>query len=266
MKTKTMTLAAMIAAGLCAGTAIATPATRTSPTGGALPSGVTEIGGIVLDLKGANGTRIVAQLAASSLYRGFADAPENGPPAGSAAGNPLLIGTQTGFTAATIDALGGGLQSASVRFTLYDGDSAPGDFDSGLDNTLTVNGVDFGLWSAVSTQETSSDGLTAFSSTTGFGDNILSTGFFTSTDAIGLASLFSSLSGGSVAYGLVDLDPFDNFYDFTQGLDGGLIDVGTGPIVTPDVPEPASWAMMLVGFGAIGGALRARRKVAVSFG
>jgi hypothetical protein len=32
------------------------------------------------------------------------------------------------------------------------------------------------------------------------------------------------------------------------------------------LPEPASWAMMLGGFGAIGGAMRARRRVAVSFG
>jgi hypothetical protein len=28
------------------------------------------------------------------------------------------------------------------------------------------------------------------------------------------------------------------------------------------VPEPATWAMMLIGFGAIGGALRRRQKVA----
>lgn len=32
------------------------------------------------------------------------------------------------------------------------------------------------------------------------------------------------------------------------------------------VPEPASWALMLVGFGAVGGAMRARRRMAVSFG
>lgn len=32
------------------------------------------------------------------------------------------------------------------------------------------------------------------------------------------------------------------------------------------VPEPASWAMMLGGFGIVGGAMRARRKTAVSFG
>lgn len=34
----------------------------------------------------------------------------------------------------------------------------------------------------------------------------------------------------------------------------------------PRVPEPASWAMMLLGFGAIGAAMRGRRKVAVLFG
>ena len=32
------------------------------------------------------------------------------------------------------------------------------------------------------------------------------------------------------------------------------------------VPEPASWALMLSGFGAIGGAMRSRRKASVSFG
>ena len=37
-------------------------------------------------------------------------------------------------------------------------------------------------------------------------------------------------------------------------------------IGTPTVPEPASWALMLGGFGAIGGALRSRRRTAVRFG
>jgi hypothetical protein len=37
-----------------------------------------------------------------------------------------------------------------------------------------------------------------------------------------------------------------------------------GLVATP-APEPASWAMMLVGFGAVGGALRARRRTAVAF-
>jgi len=34
----------------------------------------------------------------------------------------------------------------------------------------------------------------------------------------------------------------------------------------PAVPEPASWALMLGGFGMVGGALRARRRSIVSFG
>jgi hypothetical protein len=37
------------------------------------------------------------------------------------------------------------------------------------------------------------------------------------------------------------------------------------PPPPPTVPEPASWALMLVGFGAIGGTLRARRR-SVRFG
>jgi hypothetical protein len=34
---------------------------------------------------------------------------------------------------------------------------------------------------------------------------------------------------------------------------------------TPSVPEPASWAMMVGGFGVVGGALRGRRKATISF-
>ncbi len=41
---------------------------------------------------------------------------------------------------------------------------------------------------------------------------------------------------------------------------------GDGSGGTSAAPEPASWAMMLVGFGAVGGAMRSRRKAAISFG
>jgi hypothetical protein len=37
-------------------------------------------------------------------------------------------------------------------------------------------------------------------------------------------------------------------------------------VTTGDVPEPATWAMMLGGFGAVGGLMRGRRRVAASFG
>ena len=36
-------------------------------------------------------------------------------------------------------------------------------------------------------------------------------------------------------------------------------------VTTAAVPEPASWALMLLGFGGTGAAMRSRRKVAVSF-
>lgn len=39
----------------------------------------------------------------------------------------------------------------------------------------------------------------------------------------------------------------------------------TGPAPSP-APEPASWALMLGGFGTIGGVIRARRRATVSFG
>ncbi len=37
------------------------------------------------------------------------------------------------------------------------------------------------------------------------------------------------------------------------------------PLVVGSVPEPASWAMMVGGFGALGFALRGRKKPAVTF-
>lgn len=248
---------ALASAALLVSTGAAAQQTTTSPTGGALPAGVTNVGGIVLDLQGTTGARVVTQLSASSLYAGFADA------------NPLTIGTQTGFDATVLAALGG-LTAVSVRVTLEDGDSAPGDFDDGNDNTLLLDGIDFGLWSAPTTYQTNSTGTMVLSTGTGFGDGILSTGFFSSTDAGKLAALFAALGDGSVVFGLQDVDPFDNFFDFTQGVDGGLINVGTGPIITPPsaaVPEPTTWAMMMIGFGAVGGSLRRRRKanVKVSF-
>lgn len=252
----------VLTALLLATPALATPGTVTSPTGGALPAGVTQIGGVVVDLKGANGTRVVSQLAASQLYRGFADSSQN-PVAGVASGNPLLFGTQTGFSPAVIAALGGGLSALSVRITLYDGDTAGGNFDFNK-NLFYVNGTQLGNWSNVNTLETNADGTGILSSGTGFGDNMLSTGFFSSTNAVSLASIFSSMSStNALAFTLSDSTPFDNFYDFTRGVNGGLINVGQGPVITPTnpaVPEPATWMMMILGMGAVGFAMRRQKQ------
>jgi hypothetical protein len=259
---RTLGATAFVAFALAAAPAAnATPETETSPTGGALPSGVTKVGGLVVDLKGANGARVVSQLAASQMYEGYSNSVYSAPP-GTAAGNPLLFGTQSGFSSAVLSALGGGITSASFRITLYDGDTAPGNFDYNQ-NTFSVNNILVGNWSDVTTYRTDNSGATLISTNNGFGDNVLATGFFTLTDAGKLADLYTSLvNTGALAFTLADSDPGDNYFDFTQGVDGGLINVGQGPVVTPPtgaVPEPATWAMMILGFGMVGGLLRRRR-------
>jgi hypothetical protein len=56
----------------------------------------------------------------------------------------------------------------------------------------------------------------------------------------------------------------DSIYD--SGLAFAGVTVGGVTVPTGGVPEPASWMLMLGGFGAVGGAMRSRRKAAVSFG
>ncbi len=68
------------------------------------------------------------------------------------------------------------------------------------------------------------------------------------------------------------------FFRFDAGnLVGGLNKIGfnrgglsnarlysTGTFVSPPVPEPATWGMMLLGFGIVGSALRRRRTLAIA--
>ncbi len=66
--------------------------------------------------------------------------------------------------------------------------------------------------------------------------------------------------------------PLTNFAGYSEYIDDGSIFVsfagggvypgGQQVTVGSIVPEPATWAMMLIGFGALGAAVRARRKLA----
>ncbi len=194
-----------------------------------MPAGVTEIGGLVLDIVGISGVRVVAQIAASTLFTGYYD---GGSPAGYN-GNPGTIGVQPGFTADALAALGGGIAQLAVRLTLYDGDTGPGDFDVNQ-NVMLVNGVAVGDFSDVATQITSDDGAVLFANAQGFPDNELATGWLLVEDAAALGAIHQSLTTrASVTIALDDADPYDNFFDFTRGIDGSLIDVGSPPNISP---------------------------------
>lgn len=64
-----------------------------------------------------------------------------------------------------------------------------------------------------------------------------------------------SLGAGSHSFVLFYADRQESQAQLSFSLPANII-------VTPGVPEPATWAMMLMGFGAIGGALRRRKTVA----
>lgn len=75
-------------------------------------------------------------------------------------------------------------------------------------------------------------------------------------DFSGASAKFGPISGsGLLRYGF-------GYGWHTQGF--GNFVLNSGSVQVTDVPEPASWAMMLVGFGAIGAMVR-RRKVSVSY-
>ncbi len=238
-----MKITRLLAAALVAGTpALAHAQLTNSPAGGTLPGGISVVGGVVADLVGLNNRRVVSQLSASSLFTGFATS------------NPQLIGTQTGFGPIVTNALGGGLLRASFRFTLFDGDTGPGNFDFN-ENFLLVNGVTVGNWSNVVTQQTTATGTLIGGTQMGFENSQLHTGFFDVTNAGQLSGIFSGMTTNqSLVFALSDVDPFDNFYDFKQGIDQGLINVGQPPSV---VPEPSTYVLMAAGMA---GLLYARRK------
>jgi PEP-CTERM motif len=220
--------------------AAATPLTETSPLGVQIASGVSKVGGIVIDLQGSNGAHVFAQAAASSLFNGTQTVTN------------LTIGSITGFTPTVVTALGGGLSGAAIRITLEDGDSESGGFNFN-ESTVEVDGISFGGVSTVNVERTNALGTTTISSGVGFRNNVLDTGWLTLSSG-NLGALYSALADGGLTFVWTDSGLDSNVLDFTQGVDASLINVGTGPVVTPPtggtVPVPGSLA--LLGLGLFG--------------
>lgn len=78
-----------------------------------------------------------------------------------------------------------------------------------------------------------------------------------------LSQLFTQAQGLGLSY-LIGTQSLENGQWPNQGSGSGFLGVSDIGTIAHGVPEPASWAMMLGGFGLVGGALR-RRRVAVSF-
>lgn len=97
--------------------------TQVSPGIGALPEQFSPMGGCIVDLVGVNDARFTAQISASRMFQGWVGS--LGP--NQAAPDPTRAWTRIAteqFKASDIASrLGGGLQSANIRITLYDGDS-----------------------------------------------------------------------------------------------------------------------------------------------
>ena len=84
-------------------------------------------------------------------------------------------------------------------------------------------------------------------------------GFFQGNTGTGNFSLTFAEVMNSVSF-----DSFVTRFQSISGVSGGTSGIGLGSVVqgnTPiTAPEPATWAMMLIGFFGLGGALRASRR------
>lgn len=167
----------------------------------------------------------------------------------STASAEVFVGDTTGgptwnrpFTMTDLSAIGTDTPYAVDSFTV----SADGSYDflstvSGWDNFLLLYEVSF-------------DPLDQFTNLLALNDDF---------SGIGTSGFSFALSTGVTYLAVTTGYDNDDFGAYTLEVTGpGDVIPGDGG---PSVPEPASWAMMLAGMGAIGYAMRHRRSVNVSF-
>ncbi len=137
-----------------------------------------------------------------------------------------------------------GIQPSANLVALYNGfTSTPSGFGTGpMIFPSTTSGTIFGV-----TNDTAGVAGPAIA----FGQAFASGGTISSTN-VWTSKTLTSL-------GLVE-----GQYVWTLSNDTIAVTVGNPPVV-PAVPEPATWATMLIGFGAIGGAMRRRTVARVRF-
>lgn len=193
-----------------------------------------------------------------------------------------FVGSKSAFLAL-------GSISESFDFSSYDPNNFafPGDpftvgsvtFTSGLNiivgqNTgygLPENTIAYDFWSPMTGSISGSYDLLGFNLGTAGGDSQMSATIFTNLGSYTFNGLNTVLAGASsLAFNGFHATGGEFITGFTlSSAQGG----GSAPASTDyllgngngAVPEPASWALMLGGFGLVGGAMRARRKTQIRF-
>ncbi len=129
-----------------------------------------------------------------------------------------------------------------------------GSVDSILDNT-------FNGFLNVSFAPTSAVGFNVAGS---YGNSPIKISFFNgATQLFTDTPLVGGVNTAFSFYGVNGLGAITSFRLDSAGISSGFANVG--PVSLGAVPEPASWALMIAGFGLSGAALRRRQKVRVSY-
>ena len=102
------------------------------------------------------------------------------------------------------------------------------------------------------------DGLVTFATTSSgdvFSFSIKSDGnFFLPSNYVSGTPLSATATYAGQTFASLGITP--GIYTYSTDRDSIILDIGDAPA---SVPEPATWAMMLVGFAGVGGAMRRKR-------
>jgi hypothetical protein len=204
----------------------------------------------------------------------------------------MIAGLLSGAALASTPAIAASVPNGTVSVAaLYNPtvnlNTSPANYTATFGNTFEISGSNG--FSSVSGLNGTMNGTLSFAATEGTTINQALANFFVFNDGRGgffnfsptsvLTQTYSYTPGVSSSVGLYILgnvaDAFQGFTPTPSSLSLSFNSTGGSPYsasatlsVPPAgaVPEPASWALMIVGFGLIGGAMRRRKvKTSVSF-
>jgi len=178
-----------------------------------------------------------------------------------------------GAIAGMVAVMGASSASATVFHTYHPGDGFNFYLTSGTPFTPSIT-ANFG--DGFSTAVTFDDKFIFTIPQNGLGSGSISTSFSSTRNKLTITKLLingvsyvvpTTASGQSVSVSDIPiLSGVENTIEvFGKTATRGGTFSGTLTFSATDVPEAATWSMMLGGFGMVGAALRSRRKTAVSF-